>query len=131
MTLQATACFIQLLIQLAGLLAQGLDLFERLTVDRQGRIVTGGVEKTVHLAHRAGALLTLLYLGWLALRTRRQQRLRSTAYAMITILVLQVALGSTAVLAGLPLLLVTAHNGLAAILLLSVVNLNHLVTPTR
>jgi heme A synthase len=45
-------------------------------------------------------------------------------------LTLQIVLGLTGVVTGLPLLLVTAHNAGAA-LLLAVVNLNHWVTPIR
>ena len=47
-------------------LMQGLDLFARLGSDDLGRIVTGNVQKSVHMAHRIGAVLTLLYLGWLS-----------------------------------------------------------------
>jgi len=56
--------------------------------------------------------------------------LRNAAISIIGFLVVQAALGVTAVLTDLPLLLVTAHNATAAMLLLAVVNLNHLVTPT-
>lgn len=112
-------------------LIQGFDLFDRLDVDEQGRIVTGSLQRTVHMAHRFGAMLTLLYLGWLAIRAWKQDRLRNTAVSILGFLVLQAALGISAVLAELPLLLVTAHNGIGAMLLLSLVNLNHLVTPTR
>jgi cytochrome c oxidase assembly protein subunit 15 len=113
-------------------LTQGLDLFTRLGVDDQGRIVTGGVQKTVHMAHRLGAVLTLLYLGWLAVRAFKQsERLRNTAISIMGFLIIQIGLGISAVLVGLPLLLVTAHNAVAAMLLLALVNLNHLVTPTR
>lgn len=114
----------------AGNLLQGYDLFEQLGVDEQNRIITGDVQQSLHMAHRLGALLALLYLGWLALRSRQQARLRNTAAAVIGLLLLQLALGMLNVLAGLPLLLVTAHNGIAAMLLLAVVNLNHRVTPT-
>jgi len=112
-------------------LMQGFDLFGTLAVDDQGRIITGSVQKSVHMLHRLGAVLTFLYLGWLALRTLNQAgRLRNTAISIIVFLVIQVTLGVTAVLTDLPLLLVTAHNASAALLLLAVVNLNHLVTPT-
>ena len=116
----------------ASNLLQGFDLFARLGVNDQGRIITGNVQKTVHMAHRLGALLTVLYLGWLAVRAwKLGNRLRNTAISMIGFLVLQVGLGIAAVLAELPLLLVTAHNAVGAMLLLATVNLNHLVTPTR
>lgn len=112
-------------------LMQGFNLFEALGADDQGRIITGGVQKTLHMTHRLGALFTLLYLGWLAVRTLKQEhRLHNTAITIIVFLIIQVGLGISAVLAELPLLLVTAHNAIAALLLLAVVNLNHLLTPT-
>jgi len=112
-------------------LMQGFDLFGRLGVDDQGKVVTGSVQKTIHMAHRLGALFTLLYLGWLAFRAMKQyHRLRNTAISIIVFLIIQAGLGITAVLAELPLLLVTAHNAIAALLLLAVVNLNPLLTPT-
>ena len=48
---------------------------------------------------------------------------------MLFFLMLQILLGISAVAFSLPLGLVTAHNAVAALLLLSVVNLNHLLTP--
>jgi cytochrome c oxidase assembly protein subunit 15 len=83
------------------------------------------------MTHRLGAVLTLLYLGWLALKALQQDnRLRNTAISIIVFLIIQVGMGVAAVLTELPLLLVTAHNAIAAMLLLAVVNLNHLLTPT-
>lgn len=113
-------------------LTQGFDIFSKLGIDDQGRIVTGSVQKTVHMAHRLGAVLTFLYLGWLAVRALQQDgRLRNTAIGIILFLIVQVGLGISAVLAQLPLALVTTHNAVAAMLLLAVVNLNHLLTPSR
>ena len=113
-----------------GNLMQGLDLFGRLGVDDQGRIMTGDVQMTLHMAHRLGAVVTFVYLAWLASRAiRLDAGLRSTGISLLVFLLLQVVLGVTAVLTGLPLLLVTAHNAIAALLLLAVVNLNHLLTP--
>jgi len=113
-------------------LAQGLDLFKRLDVNEHGRVITGSLQQTLHMTHRLGAVLTFLYLGWLALGALRQADcLRNTAVSILVFLLVQVGLGITAVLTGLPLLLVTAHNAMAALLLLAVVNLNHRVTPTR
>ena len=112
-------------------LMQGLDLFGALGVDEQGRIVTGSVQKTLHMTHRLSAVLTFLYLGWLAFRALMLgNRLRNTAISIIVFLTIQALLGISAVLTELPLLLVTAHNAIAAMLLLTIVNLNHLVIPT-
>ncbi len=56
--------------------------------------------------------------------------LRNTSISLLVFLFIQAGLGIAAVLTGLPLLLVTAHNAVAAVLLLTVVNLNHLLLPT-
>jgi cytochrome c oxidase assembly protein subunit 15 len=50
---------------------------------------------------------------------------------MVSLLMLQVALGVAAVLASLPLALVLAHNAVAALLLLSVLTLNYWLTDRR
>jgi cytochrome c oxidase assembly protein subunit 15 len=109
---------------------RGLDPSARLALDEQGRVVTGGVQRTLHMAHRLGALVTVLFLTALATRALRAHgRLRGTGISILMLVLLQAALGTSSVIAGLPLLLVTAHNAVAALLLLAVVNLNHLLTP--
>ena len=71
-----------------------------------------------------------MYLAWLGLKALSlSKRFRSTGTSIIVFLLIQVGLGLSAVLAELPLLLVTAHNAIAAMLLLAVVNLNHILTP--
>jgi len=113
-----------------GNFMQGFDLFGRLGVDEQGRIITGEVQMTLHMAHRLGAVATFVYLAWLAVKAYRlDNRLRSTGITLLVFLLIQAGLGMAAVLTGLPLLLVTAHNAVAALLLLTVVNLNHLLIP--
>ena len=112
-------------------LMQGFDLFGRLAMDDQGRVITGDIQKTLHMAHRLGAMVTFVYLAWLAIRAMNlDNSLRITGITLLVFLFIQVGLGITAVLTGLPLLLATAHNAVAAVLLLTVVNLNHLLLPT-
>ena len=113
-------------------LMQGFDVFNTLGTDDQGRIITGSMQKTVHMTHRLGAIVTFVYLAWLAVKALKlDNSLRNTSISLLVFLLIQAGLGVTAVLTELPLLLVTAHNATAAMLLLAVVNLNHLLTPTR
>jgi cytochrome c oxidase assembly protein subunit 15 len=49
--------------------------------------------------------------------------------ALLILLLWQVVLGLAATALRLPLALVTAHNAVAALLLLALVNLNHLARP--
>jgi cytochrome c oxidase assembly protein subunit 15 len=84
------------------------------------------------MVHRIGALLVFLLLTDIAVlmlikaRTRRVKRI---ALAIMGLLTLQLGLGIANVLAGLPLPIAVAHNGGAALLLLSVVSLNLALVP--
>lgn len=113
-------------------LRQGFDPTARLAIDDGGMVITGPVQKTLHMAHRLGAVVTFLSLAALAFRAvSLNARFRGTGMTIIILLVIQVSLGVAGVLTALPLLLVTAHNAVAALLLLAVVNLNHLAIPRR
>ncbi|MBT8137324.1 MAG: COX15/CtaA family protein [Gammaproteobacteria bacterium] len=82
----------------------------------------------IHLGHRLGALVTLLVAGGIALAAALRGRDRATRWSGAAILLLlfgQVALGITIVLKGLPLAGAVAHNGMAALLVLAAVSLNH------
>jgi heme a synthase len=113
-------------------LARGFEPTRRLERDTQGRVITDASTPVVHMTHRTGALLTFLYLAWLGLRARTAGgHLRTSGNILLAMLALQITFGLAGVATGLPLLLVTAHNAGAALLLLAVVNLNHRVTPDK
>jgi len=116
----------------AQTLARGFEPARRLERDAQGKVITDASAPVVHMTHRIGALLTLLFLGWLGFKARTGGGpLRSSGNVLLAMLVLQVVLGLAGIAAGLPLLLVTAHNAGAALLLLAIVNLNHRLTPSK
>lgn len=79
---------------------------------------------TMHIVHRVGALITFIYLSWLAINLywRASSRMvKGLAVATTVILGIQVLLGVSNVVFSLPLSVAVAHNGVAACLLLSVV----------
>jgi cytochrome c oxidase assembly protein subunit 15 len=82
----------------------------------------------IHWTHRLGALATLLYLGWLSIRSMRNRELRWLGGLMAVLLVTQVGLGLSNVLLSLPLPVAVAHNAVAALLLISLVVLNSKTT---
>lgn len=89
---------------------------------------------TIHMTHRFGALLTTLLLTLtcgIMLKTNISSLLRKTAWVIIALLCLQVALGITNILAILPLPIAVMHNMVAALLLLSVVTLTYYVFISR
>lgn len=113
-------------------LRQGLDPTVRLVLDNNGKVMAGAVQQSLHMAHRLGAMVTFLFLTALAFRAVTvDARFRGTGLSIIMLLIIQICLGIAGVINALPLLLVTAHNAIAALLLLAAVNLNHLATPTR
>lgn len=112
-------------------LAHGFAPTRRLERDAQGKVVIDASAPVVHLIHRGGALLTFLYLGWLGWRARAVGgALRRSGNVLLALLALQTVLGLAGVASGFPLLLVTAHNAGAALLLLAIVNLNYRLTPS-
>ena len=79
----------------------------------------------IHFTHRVGALVTFLYLGWLVVALLRAGGWAGPALLVGGLLLVQVGLGIANVLLHLPLGVATAHNGVAALLLASLVYLNY------
>ncbi len=83
---------------------------------------------TMHVTHRFGALVTFIYLSWLAVKlyTRAASDVVKTqSIALISILGIQVVLGVSNVVFKLPIMVAVLHNGVAAILLLSLILINY------
>jgi len=101
-------------------------LWRGLGIDYEGGVLDHPARVAIHFMHRLGALLAAVALGWLAWRAVRTGRSRAVRVAGMTLAVLlavQLLLGPTMVLKTLPLPLATAHNGVAALLVLAVVAL--------
>ena len=116
-----------------GRLAAGMDeavrLWRQLPGDATGTVIREPAGAAIHMVHRIGALVAVMVLGWLSVRTwQLGAAFRALGLAIACLLVLQVALGVAAVLTSLPLAVVLGHNAVAALLLLSVLVLNHWLT---
>jgi heme a synthase len=111
---------------------EAFTLWRGLGVSYEGGVLANDARVTIHMAHRIGAIVVALYLGWLSWRllaTAPNRALRR-AGALIAILLLgQLGLGIANVVLHLPLPVAVAHTGGAALLLLSLVTLNHLLRP--
>ncbi|MFI4968157.1 MAG: heme A synthase [Gammaproteobacteria bacterium] len=98
-----------------------------LGADYQGGILANPARMAIHMTHRLGALITFLILGFtsfdIALRARNWL-LRLVAGMVGALLLTQIALGISLVELGWPLAIADLHNGVAALLLGSVVTLN-------
>ncbi len=107
--------------------ATGFTPWHGLGIDYEGGVLHNSARVAIHVTHRIGALVTLLIVGWAAIAFRTRSGTRSLESASVFVglaLVAQIAIGIAIVKLSLPLSLATAHNGMAALLLLSLVNLN-------
>ncbi len=108
--------------------AEGFVMWRGLGVNYEGGVLDGPARTAIHLAHRIGALVTLLAVGSIALillLRGRASAVRASAAVTLTVLAAQLTLGVVIVLKMLPLGLAVAHNLTAALLFLSVVTLAH------
>lgn len=83
---------------------------------------------TIHWMHRLGALITTLFISVLAFKLF-VSGLKPQAVWLAGALVTQVSLGISNVVFSLPLAVAVAHNGVAAVLLLTLVTLVHYAFP--
>jgi cytochrome c oxidase assembly protein subunit 15 len=99
---------------------QGFVLWRGIGVNYEGGILDMAARSAIQITHRLGALVVFCYLGWLACKVARRG-LHLLALAITLALVCQVLLGISNVVFGLPLAVATAHNGMAALLLCTLI----------
>jgi cytochrome c oxidase assembly protein subunit 15 len=101
-------------------------LWRGLGIDYEGGVLDHPARVAIHYTHRLWGVVTAVVLGfvaWRAIRTGQSRAARMAGTALAVLLVVQWTLGPVMVMKALPLELATAHNGVAALLLLSVVAL--------
>jgi cytochrome c oxidase assembly protein subunit 15 len=101
-------------------------LWRGLGIDYEGGVLDHPARVAIHFVHRLWAVVTALVLGvlaWRAIRTGQSRAVRAAGAALAALLVLQWTIGPVMVLKALPLALATAHNGVAALLVLALMAL--------
>lgn len=104
-------------------------LWRGIGVDYEGGVLDGPARTAIHLTHRWFAVLVAGHVLMLALKAMRQPATRNYGRAIGIVLTAQILLGIANVKFGLPLWVATAHNGVAALLLFSLVALLARTTP--
>lgn len=102
-------------------------LWRGLGIDYEGGVLDNPARVAIHFVHRLGAVLAGLMLGFASIAAIRRGATRAVRIAgavLGAVLVCQLILGPLMVMRALPLALATAHNAVAALLLLAVVALN-------
>lgn len=107
--------------------AQGFNLSSEHGPNYLGGLLDNEARTAIHLSHRLGAVVvTLAVLGMSHLLWRSGvPRLKALALLLTAVLLLQVGLGITNIVAMLPLSVAVAHNGGGALLLLVLVTVNY------
>ncbi|OIQ95254.1 heme A synthase [mine drainage metagenome] len=85
----------------------------------------------IQWTHRLGALVTFLYLGFLAISILKYWQLKRLAVLLLLTVCTQVGLGIANLLLHLPLVLAVAHNFTAGLLVIILVVLNSKITKVR
>lgn len=108
---------------------EAFTLWRGLGVDYEGGVLENRARVTIHFAHRIGAIVAAVVLLLVALVTMKNggAAQRRVAVLLKLLLVTQIALGILNVVAKLPLGVAVAHNGVAALLLLTLITLNYMV----
>ncbi len=94
----------------------------------QGELLSLNSLTAIHWTHRVGALITFLLLSVLVFKMLRIPALAKLGAVIWLVLLLQIGLGISNVLFSLPLSVAVAHNGVAALLLLTLIILNFRLT---
>ncbi len=89
--------------------------------DQSGLPLSAERLTAIHWMHRVGAVVTAAFLGWLSFGLMAVRGLRSIGKTLLTLLILQFALGAANVLLGLPLAGAVLHNAVAMLLLVALV----------
>ena len=101
-------------------------LWRGLGIDYEGGVLDHPARVAIHFIHRLGAILAALILAALSIAAIKQSSnaaLRTAGMLLAALLIAQLILGPIMVMRALPLVLATAHNAVAALLVIATVRL--------
>lgn len=104
----------------------GFDMSHKPGVNYEFGVLDSPARMAIQVIHRIGALVVFVYLLGLALSLFKYQH-KELASFLLLILFLQVSLGILNVIFALPLAIAVLHNLVAALLLLTMITINHRV----
>ena len=104
---------------------EGFVLWRGLGVDYEYGVLDSEARTAIHFSHRVGAIIALLFVGFIAIRALYDTniKVRSAGWIVLSALLLQFCLGLANIYFLLPIAIAVAHNGVAAFLLASMGNL--------
>jgi cytochrome c oxidase assembly protein subunit 15 len=103
---------------------EGFVLWRGLGVNYEGGVLDNPARVAIHFTHRLGAVLAALTILALGVTLLRRRAARADGAVMLAALAAQIGLGISIVVFGVPLPVAVAHNTVAALLFLAVLNAN-------
>ena len=107
--------------------SQGFDLSQTVGPNYLGGIMDNEARTAIHFSHRVGALVVTFILSVLTvmLWRNRSDQLKRYSALLLVVLATQISLGITNIVAALPLTVAVIHNGVGALLLLTLITINY------
>lgn len=112
---------------------EGFILWRGLGIDYEGGVLLGAARTAIHMTHRMGAIIATIIILFVAIQAIRSgiKPLKLTGIIALILLLAQVSLGIANIIFHVPMSIAVAHNGVAALLLLSLVTLLHHCLPEK
>ena len=105
--------------------ANGFTLWRDLGMTAHGEYLPFDALTAIHWTHRTFAFVVFAMIAWVAFRAMRLDGLQKSGRWLLILIMLQLLVGIATIFLQLPLLLAVLHNGIAALLLLLMIILNH------
>ena len=115
-------------------LSNAFRFWSPLGINYEGGILDNAARATINTFHRFGGVVTatlVLYLALTMLFKQKARVLRTLAFALILVVLVQISLGILNITELLPLGVAVAHNAVAVILLLLLLTVNFLFTQVK
>ncbi len=106
---------------------RGFNIFQHIGPNYLGGLMEDKGRIAIHLSHRIGALFVVVFASLLAIKLWSIQFKQAKHFAIVlsSVLALQVVLGILNVVLSLPIAVAVAHNAVGALLLITVITINH------
>lgn len=108
---------------------QGFNIFQDIGPNYLGGVMDNHARTAIHIAHRLGAILVLVILTLFSLQLFKFKQASATRMAVVIFILLctQITLGILNIVLSLPLSIAVMHNGVGALLMITIVTALHRV----
>lgn len=108
--------------------AQGFNVFQQIGPNYLGGTMDNAARVAIHFGHRIGAIVAsvfVLILAWRLFRASELVAAKRLSLVLLAVLLAQIGLGISNVVLHFPVAVAVAHNGVGALLLLTLVTVLH------